>query len=135
MSNIDVIVHDGTATYIKTIDNTLEGFYEAIKCHTIEGYTGTELGHRYGLDIFLDGNGKIEGKQDTITGVFVRDGKVIDWLAGNVLICRHDDEGESTSATTDDLLLVAKHLGPGSLLVGDMPEGFHPGDTLLVLHC
>lgn len=130
---IDVILWDGIALTMQRIDDTLEEFYRLIKCTTFEGYSNTEIGQLYGLDIFIDGNGKFE--QDTITGIFVRDGKVIDFLAGNVLILRHDDEGNSQSVTDNDMAFISKHLRDASCLTLSDGSKWKTKEGLLLLNC
>lgn len=131
---IDVIVHDGFAPILKTIENTLEGFHEELHCETMQGLTNTTLGHRFGIDVFLDDNGKLYG-QDTITGLFVRDGHVVDYMVGPVLMCRHDNDGDSVSAEADDMLDLIEFMRPGDCL--KVPDGFRfkVAETLLVLPC
>lgn len=131
---IDVILHDGVAPVLKTIEDTLDGFLQALGCETMQGLTNTHLGHRYGLDVYLDDEGKLNDRNNVITGLFVRDGKVVDFMVGNILICRHDNEGNSTSASMEDFALLPQYLQDGCILrvAGDR---YKVADCLLVLPC
>jgi len=140
---IDAIVFDGMEMpKITQIENDLDGFYGAIKCSTFEGYSNTELGHLYGLDIYLDGNGKIREDKPMLTGLFVRKetNEIVDTLVGNLLICCHDQEGESVSVYPASDKAVAKHVRPR--VVTNIPKvwedgfgSFQTAPYLLVLYC
>lgn len=133
---INVILFDGfTLTLCEiTDDDTLADWHKLIKCKTMQGLTNTELGHRYGIDLFLDDNGKLFG-QDTLTGIFVRNGSVVDTLVGNLVFARHDDEGDATSCDEDDMLRIAQHIREGSAL--HAPDGYpwKVSENILVLEC
>lgn len=131
---IDVVIHDGYFPVETSIDNSVEGFHKAIECETFEGYSSTELGLLYGLDIYLDGNGKFDHNKP-VTGLFVRDGKVVDFIVGKVLICRHDEEGDSTSVAPGDIALLPQHLQPKSCFVTGDGFPYPVADCLLVLYC
>lgn len=119
---------------LKKIHDDLDVFHRELNCDTFAAYSNTELGQKYGLDIYLDDNGKLYG-QDTITGIFVRDGKVIDFIVGPMLICRHDEEGYSASATPDDMLHIAERMIPSEYL--HLPDyfKFKKCENLLLLLC
>lgn len=119
---------------VKEIDNDLEAFYKEIGCDTIQGLTNTEIGHLYGLDVFLDDNGKLYG-QDTITGLFVRNQQVVDFLVGNLLILRHDSEGDSVSVNDIDLAVLAKHIISGESLTLPPDSKWKVAPSLLLLKC
>lgn len=144
MSKVKVLLFDGSAERPQevTIDNTLEGFYKAIGCTTIEGYSNTMLGHRYGLDIYLDGEGKIKKEKPSLVGLFVREDtdEIVDTLVGNLIICRHDEEGEACDVLEGSQDLIAKHIRKRSETnVGetwfDEFGGFKVTDHILVLYC
>lgn len=145
MNKVNVLLFDGIAESPKlvTIDNTLEGFYKAIGCNTIEGYSNTMLGHLYGLDIYLDGEGKIRPDKPKLVGLFVREetGEIVDTLVGNLLICCHDEEGDSTDVYPNvEIVLARKHIKARNET--NIPDRWHDrfGDFetapyLLVLYC
>lgn len=114
MEKIKVLLFDGSEALPKVaeIDNTIEGFHKAIGCDTFEGYTSTELGLKYGLDIYLDGNGKIKAEKPKLVGLFIREetNEIVDTLVGNILMCCHDEEGESVDVFLFAGNLVSKHI-------------------------
>lgn len=135
MKEIDVIILDGYYPVLKTIEDSIDGFHKAINCRAFEAYTATQIGLELGLDIYIDETGKFD--QSIITGLFVRDNKVIDFLCGNVLICRHDEEGESISATAEDLASLIPYFIDGTQvkLPPKMAERWKVGECLLMLKC
>lgn len=144
MNKVKVLLFDGSqgAPRLTTIDNTLDGFYKAIGCSTIEGYSNTMLGHRYGLDIYLDGEGKIKKEKPSLVGLFVREdtNEVVDTLVGNIIICQHDEEGEACDVMYGVQDLISRHIRKRSdTNVGDTwfdeYGGFQATDYLLVLYC
>lgn len=114
MTKIKVLLFDGSEASPKVaeIENTIEGFHKAIDCETFEGYTSTELGLKYGLDIYLDGNGKIKAEKPRLVGLFVREetNQIVDTLVGNILMCCHDEEGESVDCFPLADTIVRKHI-------------------------
>lgn len=141
-AKIKAIVFDGQTIEMKEIDNSVDGFHKVIGCDTYEGYSGTELGHLYGLDVYLDGNGKIRDDKPKMVGVFVREktGHIVDTLVGRLLICRHDDDGDSTACRLEDLDYVSTHVVKRTdtniepIWVDDFGR-FEVSDYLLVLLC
>lgn len=140
---IRAVLFDGNEMpKIVEIENDLQGFYDAIGCSTFEGYSSTELGHLYGFDLFLDGNGKIREDKPMLTGVFVRTetNEIVDTLVGKLLFLCHDDEGESISVPEFADKVVAKHVTMRDFT--NIPKvwrdgfgEFETGRFLLVIHC
>lgn len=118
---IDVIVFDGFTLQQCEIEDTLEEYYKLIKCDTIQGLSGTYLGRKYGIDMYLDDNGKLYG-QEKMTGAFVEGNKVVDPIIGNMLFLRHDEDGNSISVEVDDIIILSQYIRPASCLV--LPPDF-----------
>lgn len=144
MKTIRAIVFDGTTDNLTLTDvkDDLDGFYDAIKCSTFEGYSSTELGQSYGYDLYLDGNGKIGEVKPMLTGLFVRREtmQIVDTLVGNLLICTHDDDGNSVSLGDVAPAIVARHVRKRSEtnipdIWRDRFGEFKASPYLLVLYC
>lgn len=136
MKTIDVIKFDVATGFPvqMEIEDTLDAFHKEIGCETMQGLSNTELGLLYGLDVFLDDNGKLFG-QDTISGLFVRDGEVIDFMVGNLLLARHDDEGETISVSPLDIINLPKHICAGECLRLAPDSKWKVAPNLLLLNC
>lgn len=81
----------------KTISNKLAGFYGALDCDTIY-IISRRFGERY-FDIVIDDEGLFKDKKQI--NAVSNDGHEI--LFGNIFICNHDEEGNSTSLTQEEL--------------------------------
>lgn len=68
IEEVSVIVFDGETLETRRIKNDYETLRALVGCDTIQGLTGTQLGRDYGLDIYLDDNGKI-GEESPIYAV------------------------------------------------------------------
>lgn len=140
---IKVVTFDGLEKpKTEVIDNTLDGFYACMGCKHLEGYSGTELAHVYGLDLYLDGDGKLHDEKPPLVGVFVREEtqEIVDTIIGKVLICPHDEEGESISVFDSAPLCVNTFVVARSET--NIPDvwkdrfgEFKTSPYLLVLHC
>lgn len=111
IEEVSVIVFDGETLETRRIKNDYETLRALVGCDTIQGLTGTQLGHDYGLDIYLDDNGKIGEEKPHLCGLFINDDqKVVDTLVGRLVIARHDDDGDTRSCTRYDMDVLKLHI-------------------------
>jgi len=81
---------------VKNIKNNLESFHDEIGCRLIDIVT-RKIGNRY-YDIICDDEGLL--KPNYISMI---DNNYNPMLAGNLIICNHDDEGNETNLSQDDI--------------------------------
>lgn len=93
---------DGTAEK-KTIDNNLQGYYEALNCDIIDIVERTLGDNTY--DIICDDEGLLK---DNYTVSAIDKGMHV-MLVGRIFLCHHDDEGELTSLNDDEIIDILKH--------------------------
>lgn len=118
---------------VAEIPNTLQEFKKQIHCDTLQGLTNRRLG-RHLLDIYIDDNGKL-GTQDTLSALFVRGDKVIDYVLGNIIIATHDEEGDTTDFPQDYLIDLVDCMIPSESL--SLPANFpyKVNDNILLISC
>lgn len=115
MKKIDVVkierVDENTLTCeLMTIEDKLEVFYKLIGCRTID-----IVERRFGgvmFDVVCDDEALLRDVVGLPTSLWFgrkekgeREG-VLEGLYGTLLLCHHDDRGELTSATCEDLLIL-----------------------------
>lgn len=88
---------------IEEIENTLEA-----KQKFVEGYIQC-ISLTDEIDIILNDEGKLEGLP--FNRVWKdKNGNILDILAGNVLVCRHNANGDFTSIFEDDIPVIVEKL-------------------------
>ena len=96
---------------IEEIENTLEA-----KQKFVEGYIQC-IRLTNEIDIVLNDEGKLDGLP--LNRVWKSaDESVLDIIVGNVLACRHDEEGNFTSILESDIPVILKHLPAIMMLLG-----------------
>lgn len=113
---------------IITINDDLSDFYEQIECSTID-IVERVLNGRY-FDIILNDEALLDGTADKFAPTSWWQGEGYtpnhEGLWGTLLLCHHDNEGNLTSATIDDLEIVHSSFRTISLKDG--------GDLVLLFH-
>lgn len=109
MKELDVVKikrHDRELITIEllTIKDDLSDFYEHIECSTIDIVKRRFSGRFF--DIICDDEGLLKEKAQYPTSLWFDGTKPIEALVGTLLLCHSDDEGNLTSATFEDLILV-----------------------------
>lgn len=96
---------------LEEIDNTLEA-----KQKFVDGYIEV-IRITDDIDIVLNDEGKLDGLP--LNRVWKSaDESVLDIIVGNVLACRHDEEGNFTSILESDIPVILKHLPAIMMLLG-----------------
>lgn len=96
---------------LEEIDNTLEA-----KQKFVGGYIEV-IRITDDIDIVLNDEGKLDGLP--LNRVWKSaDESVLDIIVGNVLACRHDEEGNFTSILESDIPVILKHLPAIMMLLG-----------------
>lgn len=96
---------------LEEIDNTLEA-----KQKFVGGYIEV-IRITDDIDIVLNDEGKLDGLP--LNRVWKSaDESVLDIIVGNVLACRHDEEGNFTSILESDIPVILKHLPAIMVLLG-----------------
>ena len=130
MKQIDVVkierVDEDTLTCeLMTIEDKLEVFYDLIHCRTIDIVERRFKGVLF--DIVCDDEALLREVVGLPTSLwFGRKEKgertgVLEGLYGTLLLCHHDDKGNLTSATIEDLLTIRRSF----IMVGDDKKVFH----------
>lgn len=68
------------------------------------------------IDVFCNADGKFKGLP--LTMYLLADGKIYDVVAGNVLFCGHDGEGDSIGLKDSDIDFLKEHLENHAILAG-----------------
>ena len=91
---------------VADITPDLDTYYEILNCSTIT-ITSRRIGERSRkyYDIICDDEGLLVAP--TIVSAIDRDGKPM--LVGNLFICSHDDEGNETSLSREDIRHIREH--------------------------
>lgn len=91
----------------------LNDFYEQLECDTFDIAT-RQVGGKY-FDIFCDDIGLF--RENPVVSAVDKDGKPM--LVGHLIFANHDDHGETTSLTDEDLILICSHAAPYSTSDGE----------------
>lgn len=97
--------------YIGEIDNTLEAKQKYV------GGLMQVISLNGQVDIICNDEGKLQGLLPN--RAFVKDGKVLDIFVGDILACRHDNEGNFTSIEETDIPLIEQTLEPIAFMLGN----------------
>ena len=98
---LDVI--DGKGLY-EAECNELDDYYRHLKCDCFDVAT-RKIGDRY-FDMFVDDEGLF--KDPAIPSVF--DSDMNPMLVGNVVFANHDEYGETTSLSDDDIRIIKESM-------------------------
>lgn len=102
-------LHVGDLFYkasIEVIDNTLEAKQKFVG-GTIQGIC---IDNERKLDIVCNDDGKLIGLP--INRAWILNNEVVDFIAGEAFICRHDDEGNYCSIREEDLEFIFSMFKP-----------------------
>ena len=94
--------------------NEMEGFIEIensleAKQKFVDGYIEViSIGN--GIDLVCDEEGKINHLQPNVA--WIEDGKVIDIICGNCLLCRYNGKGDFVSIKNEDVEYIKSKLFP-----------------------
>lgn len=94
----------------KDIDNTLEALQQIVGGYIEIPYLSETLAEN-GIDVIINDEGKfIEGLKPEIA--IIKDGtnEVLDVVMGNCIFASHDDEGETTALTDEQIAVVQNEL-------------------------
>lgn len=96
-------VKDVLGVNVVEFEDTLENLYKLCKCTCID-ITERKVGDRF-YDFVVDDEGLFN--QPVIPSVF--DSKRQPMLVGNALICNHDEEGNLSSLTDEQIEILKQH--------------------------
>lgn len=105
MEKIKVVIVDTEKGFrVEKIDNSLDKFYEIIKCRCIDIATRRIGEKKKYYDIIVDDEGLLVGSKISAIN---KEGKP--QLVGNLIITNYDEEGNTTSLTDDDIEYIMEH--------------------------
>lgn len=113
--------------YFGEIDNTLKAKQDYVGYNQPHSLIQV-IGLTDSIDVIMNDEGKLKGYPIN-RAILDGDGQVLDFIVGNCLCVRHNDEGEFTSIKESDKELIEKHLIP-ILLVTEKGVLSVPADTL-----
>lgn len=96
------------------IDMSMDSFSEELKA--LQNQVGGTIEHFYlheyltkrSIDMWIDDEGKLKNLKPSI--LLFHDGKMIDYISGNCVFTRFDDEGNTYGLTDDDMRDVREFL-------------------------
>ena len=113
--------------YFGEIDNTLKAKQDYVGYNQPHSLIQV-IGLTDSIDVIMNDEGKLKG-YPVNRAILDEDGQVLDFIVGNCLCVRHNDEGEFISIKESDKELIEKHLIP-ILLVTEKGILTVPADTL-----
>ena len=90
--------------HVLCIENTLEGLREVIGCKCVTCMEIEVAGKVY--DVWSDDEALL--KENPMPNLFINENLI---LFGNLVIAKHDEEGETTGLTVKDICLLQKYFG------------------------
>lgn len=99
------------AVGIMEVENSLEAEQEFVGGY-IEVYC---IGNK--LDVVCNDEGKINGLEYRVA--HIEDGSIVEVIAGDCFVCRHNDEGEFVSIKDEDVEYIKEKLKPVVFTIGN----------------
>ena len=90
--------------HVLSIENTLEGLRKIIGCRCV-ACTEIELAGKK-FDVWSDDEALL--KENPVPSLYINDNLI---LFGNLIIAKHDEEGETIGLTVADISLLKKYFG------------------------
>ena len=102
-----LLLFDGN---FKTIEcEELEDYHKHLQCNVFDVVTANIGDKRY--DIFCDDEGLFK-KDQKITAVCIRpDGRILPYLVGNLIFANHDEYGNTTDLSDEDVERIERSIG------------------------
>lgn len=96
---------------VMEVENSLKAEQDFVGGH-IEVYC---IGNH--LDVVCNDEGKINGLEYRVA--HIEDGSIVEIIAGDCFVCRHNDEGEFISIKDEDVEYIKEKLKPVVMVIGN----------------